>query len=187
MNDFPEPVPQAHETLILMVELATALQQNKHLDRIWSLLSDALNKAFSHTFCTVLSYDPETNTLLRLYSSRPDVHRPGGRKKVIDSPWSRKVLQKGEVLIGSTAGDIKSYFSEHEVLLANGWESILNIPVRKAGKTIGSVNLMNGAHKYDDANQGLGKIFAQLVVTAMERASEAMESSTGEKEDPEYV
>ncbi|ETS79375.1 hypothetical protein PFICI_09228 [Pestalotiopsis fici W106-1] len=159
-------------TLKSVQRLAALMQDNESTESFWLALSDTLDKTFSHTSCTVLSYNCDSRLLLRLYSSRPDVHRPGGYKQVTSSHWSRTVLDEGRILIGSNREDIKAYFAEYEDLWANGWESILNIPVKRDGKTIGTINIMNASGAYDNADHATAILFAQLTVAAIERATE---------------
>jgi GAF domain-containing protein len=179
--------PTVLDTLQSFNNLAAILHQNKPLEFFWTALSDALLATFSHTSCTVLSYDTATRSLCRLYSSRPDVHRLGGRKRVTDSLWSQTVLERGQILIGSNRADIKSYFSEYEILWANGWESILNIPVRFNGRTIGTINIMNQAGAYAEVDEKIAILFAQLSVSAIQRATETANTEKTDQQDLEYV
>ncbi|OJJ42165.1 hypothetical protein ASPZODRAFT_137442 [Penicilliopsis zonata CBS 506.65] len=169
------PSQLATDILAAASQLAT-LGQDDALDEFWPALSGALNVAFPHTSCTVLAYHRPSQTLLRLYSSRPDVHAAGGRKRVRDGTvWKRTVLDAGDILVGSTRDDIRALFPEYENLWAHGLESILNIPVRRDGVTIGSVNLMNREHAFDDADKALAMLFAQLAVAPLEKMSRDMD------------
>jgi len=147
-----------------VAHLASLLQNNEPAEVFWSSFSDALNTVFTHTSCTILSYDPSTRILTRIFSSRPDVHEIGGRKRVTDSFWTRTVLDNGQMLIGSDRADLKKLFSEYEALWAHGWESVLNIPVRANNGIVGSINLHNGAGAYDNVDPAFAAIFAQLAV-----------------------
>jgi transcriptional regulator with GAF, ATPase, and Fis domain len=152
-----------------VAHLSSLLQNNEPAEVFWSSFSDALNTVFTHTSCTILSYEPSTRILTRLFSSRPDVHKIGGRKRVTDSFWTRTVLENGQTLIGSDREDLKKFFSEHEALWAHGWESVLNIPIRANNRTVGSINLHNSAGAYDNIDFAITAIFAQLAVAPIVR------------------
>jgi transcriptional regulator with GAF, ATPase, and Fis domain len=152
-----------------VAHLSSLLQNNEPAEVFWSSFSDVLNTVFTHTSCTILSYEPSTRILTRLFSSRPDVHKIGGRKRVTDSFWTRTVLENGQTLIGSDREDLKKFFSEHETLWAHGWESVLNIPIRANDRTVGSINLHNSAGAYDNIDSAITAIFAQLAVAPIVR------------------
>jgi hypothetical protein len=44
---------------------------------------------------------------------------------------------------------------------------VLNMPVRWAGETLGSLNLLHVAHWYSDADVPLARLFAQLALPAL--------------------
>lgn len=182
------------DVLHALTSLAVILQSaapGKSLHTFWTNLSAKLDDIIGHTSCTVLGYDSTDKLLCRIYSSRPDIHKTGGRKRVTEgSEWAKTVLEDGEILIGSTADDIRRLFSEHEALIAQGWESILNIPVRDAGITIGSINIMKGPNAYDvykaKENHALLRAFAHVCVPAVKRAL-SLWSVSGDETQLEYV
>ena len=76
----------------------------------------------------------------------------GGRKDKRDTAWGRQVLDDGRPFIGRTADDIRAHFDDHAVILGLGLESVLNVPVRLRGRTIGTMNLLHAANHYDRAD-----------------------------------
>jgi hypothetical protein len=147
--------------------VAEAQQAGKGADVIWSALERSLTEVFGQRLFTVLAYDAASSRLGRLHSNRPDINPVGGMKRVTQSLWTDHVLQRGEIFIGSTREDIRSVFSEYQVLWGIGCESVLNIPVRKHGVTLGTLNLLGEAGLYDHADLGLALVFAQLAVAPL--------------------
>ena len=158
-----------------LAALASALQHNASQPVVWHTLDQALSAAFGHRLLTVLGYDAASSRLARVYSSRPDINPVGGRKKVTESRWTQHVLREGRLFIGSNAADIKAVFSEYELLWSIGCESVLNIPIRKQGVTIGSINLLDGPARYDHADLAPAVVFAQLCIAPLERALAALQ------------
>ena len=158
-----------------ITSLAYSLHCGEAPDVFWKDLERALRDAFGHRLFTVLAYDSQNGLLGRVYSTRPDFNPVGGRKRVTKSMWTRHVLKDGNIFRGSTREDIKAVFSDYEVLWANGCESVLNIPVRKRGVTIGSLNLLDGAGQYNDALIELAYVFAQLSVIPLEASRAALQ------------
>ncbi|MDN7180490.1 GAF domain-containing protein [Caballeronia sp. SEWSISQ10-4 2] len=158
-----------------ITSLAYSLHCGEAPDVFWKNLERTLQDAFGHRLFTVLAYDPQSRLLERVYSTRPDFNPVGGRKRVTKSMWTRHVLEDGKIFRGSTREDIKAVFSDYEVLWANGCESVLNIPVRKQGVTIGSLNLLDRAGQYNDALIELAYVFAQLSVIPLEASRTALQ------------
>jgi hypothetical protein len=148
--------------------LAAIQQKGGGADSIWSEFERSLMEVFGQRLFTVLAYDEASSRLGRLHSNRLDINPVGGLKRVTQSRWSDQVLRRGEIFVGSTREDIKAVFSEYEVLWSIGCESVLNIPVRKNGVTLGTMNLLGEAGLYDHADIGLALVFAQLAVSPLE-------------------
>jgi hypothetical protein len=137
-------------------------------DTVWHEFERSLTEVFGQRLFTVLAYDATSSRLGRLHSNRLDINPVGGLKRVTQSRWAAQVLHGGEMFIGSTRDDIKAVFSEYEVLWSIGCESVLNIPVRKNGVTLGTMNLLGEAGLYDHADLEVAAIFAQLAVAPLE-------------------
>src|ERR1700761_1107559 len=148
--------------------LAAIQQQGGDAESIWSEFERSLTEVFGQRLFTVLAYDEASSRLGRLHSNRLDINPVGGLKRVTQSRWSDQVLRRGEIFVGSSREDIKAVFSEYEVLWSIGCESVLNIPVRKNGVTLGTMNLLGEAGLYDHADLELASIFAQLAVAPLE-------------------
>jgi len=53
----------------------------------------------------------------------------------------QRVIHGGQPYIGRTRQDIEQNFFDHALIVSLGCESILNIPVRWRGQTMGTLNL----------------------------------------------
>ncbi|MFM0510295.1 GAF domain-containing protein [Paraburkholderia sp. RL17-373-BIF-A] len=163
--------------------LAAIQQQGGDADSIWSEFERCLTEVFGQRLFTVLAYDEASSRLRRLHSNRLDINPVGGLKRVTQSRWSDQVLRRGEIFVGSSREDIKAVFSEYEVLWSIGCESVLNIPVRKSGVTLGTMNLLGEAGLYDHADIGLALVFAQLAVSPLEDQVHRLRGL----EDPDFM
>jgi hypothetical protein len=163
--------------------LAAIQQQGGDADSIWSEFERSLTEVFGQRLFTVLACDEASSRLGRLHSNRLDINPVGGLKRVTQSRWSDQVLRRGEIFVGSSREDIKAVFSEYEVLWSIGCESVLNIPVRKSGVTLGTMNLLGEAGLYDHADIGLALVFAQLAVSPLEDQVHRLRGL----EDPDFM
>lgn len=155
------------DVLAAAVRLAELLQACPSHQAVWSSLDSVLSEVFGHRLFTVLVHDDRHGRLLRVHSSRPEVNPMGGAKTVQPSAWTTRVLIEGAPYIGRNRAHLREVFFDYEALWAIGCESVMNIPVRCEGKTIGSLNLLDGPGAYGVSDVPLAKLFAQLVVPAL--------------------
>ncbi|RMZ81518.1 hypothetical protein DV738_g2185, partial [Chaetothyriales sp. CBS 135597] len=165
-------------------KLSAETHSNASESEIWAALDQALNQQFGYQLFTVLKYSSETGAT-RLHSTNTNLHPLGTRKPVRSESekdsdalppsrpaWIKKVLVDGETWRGSTREDLKQVFEDWEVLWHAGLGSVLNIPVRIHGRTIGSLNILDKEHAYDEADLGIGILIAQLVAPIIHSAGE---------------
>jgi len=131
----------------------------------------ALGATIGHKLFTVLVHNPGLRQYHRAHSNRPAAYPVGASKPTSAFPISHDLLVAGEAFIGRNADDIREAFFDHELILSLGCESVLNMPVRWAGQTLGSLNLLHVAHWYSDADVPLARLFAQLTLPAMMSAA----------------
>ncbi len=124
----------------------------------------AAQGAIGHRLFTVMRFDAAAMEVQRLYSSNPGAYPAGGRKAKRDTAWGRQVLEEGRPFIGTGAHDIRAHFGDHEVILGLGLESILNVPVRVCGRTVGTMNLLHGAGYYTPEHLEAGWLLAGVLV-----------------------
>ena len=127
----------------------------------------ALRASPGHILFTILIHHPGLRQSQRFYTNKPREYPVGGRKPVTDSPWMQRVLEYGEPYIGRTADDIREVFFDHELILSLGCESVLNMPVRWRGQTIGTLNLLAEAGRYSEADVAPVRLIAHLALPAM--------------------
>jgi hypothetical protein len=133
----------------------------------------ALAKEPGHILFTVLVHHPALRQSERFYSNKPDAYPIGGRKPVTDSPWMQRVIHGGEPYIGRTREDIAAHFTDHALIHSLGCESILNMPARWSGQTLGTLNLCHRAGHYSESDLPRLRLIAQLAVPALLKLSAA--------------
>jgi hypothetical protein len=119
---------------------------------VFAALNTALAHAPGHILFTILAYAAGVNHSQRVFSNLPDAYPVGGRKPVTDAPWMRHVLREGKPWICRTREDVKDVFYDYELIWSLGCESMLNLPVRWRGETIGTLNLSHRAGFYDESH-----------------------------------
>ena len=136
-------------------------------------LDAALATAPGHILFTILVHHPGLRQSERFYSNKSAEYPVGGRKPVTESPWMQQVIGAGQPYIGRTREDIREVFYDHELIWSLGCESVLNLPVRWRGQTMGTLNLLHRAGFYDKAQVAGVALLAHLALPALLMISRA--------------
>ncbi len=127
----------------------------------------ATSKLIGHSLFTVMAFDSNLMEVERFYTSGPKNYPAGGRKKKRDTNWGRHVLLEGQVFIGSSDEDIRRNFDDHQVIADLGLCAVINIPIKRMGTTIGTMNLLDTSAHYDEKDARSGAIVAMGLATIL--------------------
>ena len=145
--------------------LARALGEETDRSRFLDDVSHCAKVMIGHELFTIMIFDAMAVEVQRIYSSRPDAYPVGGRKQKQDTAWGRLVLEQGKPYIGRTADDIRTHFADHELIIGLGLQSILNVPIRFGGQTLGTMNLLHEADFYSEDDLFDGLLIASLLIS----------------------
>jgi GAF domain-containing protein len=124
-------------------------------------------RVIGHLLFTVNRHLAATAEVERLYSGNPTAYPVGGRKQKRDTPWGRVVLDQGEVFIARNSEEVRAAFSDHALIASLGISSIMNVPIRFGGKSLGAMNLCGEAGQYAESDIPAAKILAGLLVPVL--------------------
>ena len=136
-------------------------------DATFGAIDAALAEDPGHILFTVLVHHPALRQSERFYSNKPEAYPVGGRKPMTNSPWMQRVIFSGNPYIGRTREDIAANFFDHELIHSLGCDSILNMPVRWRGETMGTLNLCHRAGFYNESHLPRVHLIAQLALPAL--------------------
>jgi hypothetical protein len=100
----------------------------------------------------------------RVYSSNTAAYPVGGRKPKRGTPWSKVVLDQGEVFVARTPDEVREAFSDHALIFSLGVGSIMNVPIGYRGRRLGTMNISNEAGWFRDQDAAAGLLIAPLLV-----------------------
>ena len=160
----------AESALAALSTLSRTVADAASDEAIFAAVATAANDLIGHRLFTIMAFDASAVQVQRVYSSNPDAYPTGGRKDKRETAWGRQVLDDGRPFIGRTADDIRAHFDDHTVILGLGLESVLNVPVRLRGQTIGTMNLLHKASHYDTADLDLAFPLAGQLVAPLTEA-----------------
>jgi len=144
--------------------VATASNRNE----ICKAAEHAAVMTMGHSLFTVMAFDRERMEVERFYTSDPENYPAGGRKKKRDTDWGQFVLLDGQTYIGANDEDIRRNFDDHEIIAGLGLCSVINIPIKRMGVTIGTMNLLDTTAHYDERDACMGAIIAMGLVSAIQ-------------------
>ena len=121
-------------------------------------------RTIGHTLFTVMRHRAASAQVERVYSSNEAAYPVGGRKRKEGTQWGAAVLDRGEVFLARNPDEVRAAFPDWELILGLGIGAILNVPIRLAGKCIGTLNLCGPAEQYGKADVPTGHLLAGLLV-----------------------
>jgi hypothetical protein len=156
----PDPAPH----LAAVIDAAGEAGQPAPL---FAALDAAMARAIGHRLFTILVVHPGAAESQRYYSNMPKAYPVGGRKPINRTHWFDRVLGAGECYIGRTYADIQDVFFDHELIRSLGCESVLNVPVRWNGRSLGTINLLHHANYYAEGDVPLAQHFSALAAPGL--------------------
>ncbi|MCS6933257.1 MAG: GAF domain-containing protein [Acetobacteraceae bacterium] len=156
----PDPAPH-------LAAVAAAQAAPGQPAALFAALYAAMGEALGHILFTILVIHPGAGESQRCYSNMPQAYPVGGRKPIARTPWFRSVLDEGVPYIGRSYEDIREVFFDHELIRSLGCESVLNVPVRWNGRSLGTLNLLHRAGWYEEADIPAARLFAALAVPGL--------------------
>lgn len=101
----------------------------------------------------------------RVFTNMPDAFPLTGRKRMDASPWAAHVIEAGQVWWGLDASDLRRMFPDHEIIASVGCSTCINIPVQQAGRTIGTLNMLDAEKAYSSDHVTRARAFAPRALT----------------------
>ena len=147
--------------------VARSLDEAEQPHATFHAVDAAMKQAVGHILFTILISHHDTKLSERFYSNMPEAYPVGGTKPIKESGWTKLLLDEGRPYIGRTKEDIAWAFFDHELIHSLGCDSVLNMPVRWRGHTIGTMNLLDRAGAYDETHIPIVRAIAQLALPAM--------------------
>ncbi len=113
-------------------------------------VSTLLKERLGHTLFTVSRNLPGGVEVERIYSSQPADYPVGGRNQVDQTEWTRQ-MERGECFIANAPEEFGEHFHNLDVIVAQGFGAVINIPVNRGSSKLGSLNLLDrtGAYRGD--------------------------------------
>lgn len=116
--------------------------------------------AIPNRLFTAMLFHEATMEVERLFSTVPEVYPVRGRKPKRDTAWGKKVLVERQVNLGSGAEDIAWAFADHDTILSLGLTEVLNVPVVRGTRVLGTINLLRDTPPFGEEDAALAQLLA---------------------------
>ena len=120
-----------------------------------------------HRLFTMMRVHEAASEVERIYSSNPAAYPVGGRKEKRGTPWSRVVLDRGEVFVARKADEVRDAFADYALIFSLGIGSIMNIPIAYRGRRLGTMNISHEAGWFTDEHAAAACLVAAFVVPSL--------------------
>jgi hypothetical protein len=143
---------------------------------LYARLDEAVKTLVGHRLFTLLVVVEGGTEVERIYSSDPVAYKLTGRKPMSKTLWGDHVIRGLQPWHGRTMADIRWAFSDHELIESLGCGSCINIPVIVFGRMIGTMNVLDREHAYDDSAVATPSLFVPILTLPFAEAATAIES-----------
>jgi hypothetical protein len=116
---------------------------------------------------TILKYVEKDAVVERISSSDEEAYPLGGRKPLDKIATSHGAMERGGIFLAATKADVKEAFFDHELIFSLGITAIMNVPIRHAGRRLGTLNFCGEEGDYAEREMAIGRVLAGLLVPAL--------------------
>jgi hypothetical protein len=152
------------DDLAALSQLSASAHEPKAL---YASIDALLQTIMGHRLFTIMRVHETSMEVERVYSSNTAAYPVGGRKTKRGTPWSKVVLDKGEVFIARTPDEVRVAFADYALIFSLGVGSIMNVPIGYRGRRLGTMNISNEANWFRDQDAAAGLLIAPLLVPVL--------------------
>lgn len=148
-------------------DFAASVAEAPDRDGAFKAAEAATQALIGHRLFTVMMFDAPAMEVQRCYSSDPASYPVGGRKRKRDTPWGAHILEQGKPFIGRGPADIEWAFDDSALILSLGLISVLNVPIKRGGRVVGTMNMLDATDHYTDADAEIAMEIAARLADAV--------------------
>ncbi|WP_179953945.1 GAF domain-containing protein [Denitrobaculum tricleocarpae] len=163
----------ADKTAHVLDNFAETLSNAPDLHGVFTAAEAVAQTLIGHRLFTIMRFDAARMVVERVHSSNPEAYPIGGRKPKRDSEWRRHVLEEGKVFIGHNSDDIRWVFDDSELILGLGLHAVLNVPIKSAGRIVGTMNLLDRTAHYRARDAEIGAVIAAQLADVLDVSASA--------------
>ena len=154
-------------TLADLASLADRLAAERDPALLYAAVDALVQQVIGHKLFTLMRFDEASAEVERIYSSNAAAYPVGGRKQKGGTPWSRAVLDRGEIFVARDPDEVRAAFADHALIFSLGIGSIMNVPLAYGGSSLGTMNISHDAGWFTDDDARVASLIAPFVVPSL--------------------
>jgi len=152
------------------IKAVMALQAEKPERETYKAVERLAFETCGWRLLTILKYVEKDQVVERVSSSDEKAYPLGGRKPLDKIASSHGAMEHGGIFLAGTKEDVKKAFFDHELIFSLGITAIMNVPVRHAGRRLGTLNFCGDEGTYHEREMQTGRVLAGLLAPALLKA-----------------
>ena len=148
-----------------LARFTTALEGAMGRAAAFAALGELVAETVAPRLFTVMTLDWQAGLARRAFSNRPAAYPVSGDKPIERNAWFETIHDRGETFVANTMGELAQVFPDADTIAALGCASVMNLPIRLRGTTVGTLNLLDAEGAFDAAT--VARAEASLRLPAM--------------------
>ena len=100
--------------------------------------------------------------LRRIWSSQPQAYPVGGGKTKTRTPWTRQLLEQGELYVGEGDAALAQVFDDHALIASLDLRSVVNVPILRANRCVATFNVLGPRDRWQPGELAAIRLLALL-------------------------
>ena len=146
------------------VSLYDALAAAKQPSDVYLEVQRVLAKRLGFGLFTLLVCTEGGEQVRRVHTSNPQAYPVAGLKRMGPTPWGDLVLKNQQCYVTGDANGIRWAFPDHALIASLGLASAINVPIVAMGKVLGTMNVLDAAGRYGEADVDMVRCVAPYLV-----------------------
>jgi transcriptional regulator with GAF, ATPase, and Fis domain len=146
--------------------VARAVREESDPARSLRVIGEAMNRLIGSRMFTFLRFDDARFEMQRLHCTQPVRYPIGEWKPMRRDAWYESVAERGDAFLVRGHEQMRATFGARSGLFELGCTGSMCVPVRHAGRTLGTMNLNGDETCYNAQSAGIAGPFATLAVPA---------------------
>jgi hypothetical protein len=160
------PNPLGAEPVARLARLAEAAAAASAPQTVFAAADAAMKELIGHRLFTLLFVVPGGAEVERIYSSDPVAYPLTGRKPMGPTPWGEHVIVGRRAWLGRDMEAIRWAFFDHALIASLGCGTCINVPVCALGEVVGTMNILDREHAFDERHVALAQAAAPALAPA---------------------
>jgi hypothetical protein len=149
------------------VRTVMALQAERPEHDAYKAVERLAGETCGFRLLTILKYVEKDAVVERVSSSDEKAYPIGGRKPLDKITASHGAMSQGDIFLAADKEQVRAAFFDHELIFSLGITAIMNVPIRHAGRRLGTLNFCGEEGTYGERETAIGRVLAGLLAPAL--------------------